>query len=170
MSETNDYTERQSVESLYDHTPRRGRPPKPKKRRGPKPKDPIPEIFLVEEALRSALGMQKSVTKVKEKESPEEQEAHKTFIQTQMLHAGRLAVIWVTGCISGKFRVETERAKLAMAAINHAIGTPVQKVSVVGESQETLAYVAKLKTLINKEDGDDTEAKQETDGELAEGM
>ena len=166
---TNDYTERKSVEALYDHTVRRGRPPKPKGRRGPKPKEPIPEITLVENVLREALGMKEAKRgSVKDKESPEEQEEHKAFIQLQMLHAARLGAIWLTGCVSGKFRVEAERAKLALAAVNHAIGTPVQKISYVGESQETKDYVAKLKELVNKED--DSEIEPATGSELEEGM
>lgn len=125
--------------------PRVGRPRKMPKKRGPKPKiAPVDDLTVLENNLRRLLGMMETEDQWSDNMSPEQITEHKEFIEGQILHTSRLAILYITGCVSGAWHAEAERSKMAIFIINQAVGTPTQKVAMIGESEETKKYLERL--------------------------
>ena len=125
--------------------PKVGRPRKMPKKRGPKPKNtPVDDLTVLENNLRRLLGMMETEDQWSEDMSPEAIAKAKEFIENQILHTSRLAILYITGCVSGAWHAEAERSKMAIFIINQAVGTPTQKVAMIGESEETKKYLERL--------------------------
>lgn len=134
--------------------PRMGRPKNLPKKRGPKPKNvPVDDLTVLENNMRRLLGMMETEDEWSSNMSPEQIANHKEFIEGQILHTSRLAILYITGCVSGAWHAESERSKMAIFIINQAVGTPTQKVAMIGESEEMKKY---LDRLIELKDGPTT--------------
>ena len=125
--------------------PTKGRPKSLPKKRGPKPKNkPVDDLTVLENSLRRLLGMMETEDTWSDDMSPEAVAKAKEFIESQILHTSRLAILYITGCVSGAWHAESERSKMAIFIINQAVGTPTQKVAMIGESEETKKYLERL--------------------------
>jgi len=160
--------------------PKVGRPYKIPKKRGPKPKNvQVDDLTVLENNMRRLLGMMENEEQWSDKLSAEQVAEQRDFLENQILHTSRLSILYITGCVSGAWHADAERSKMAIFIINQAVGTPTQKVAMIGESEESKRYLNRLLELKDnptqleelkvKEVSDGQEQEQAEEGQDGEG-